>query len=96
MTYAAAYSHLPVLKMLVEHGGDVLYQGPVSHTRQCVLNLIQHSTRDTNHVHRVYPLHFTGLPMVDPLSVWSTCCPSLERGYLRWTEVVGPAFTVQF
>ena len=34
--YAAKYDHLPVLKMLVEHGGDVFHKGPVSHTRQCI------------------------------------------------------------
>ena len=34
--YAAVKNHLPVLKMLVEHGGDVFHKGPVSHIRQCV------------------------------------------------------------
>ena len=34
--YAAHCDHLPVLKMLVEHGGDVFHKGLVSHTRQCV------------------------------------------------------------
>ena len=59
-------------------------------------NLIQHSTHDTNHVHRVQSLPFTLLPMVDPLSVSSTCCPSLETGSLRWMRMVGHAFTGQF
>ena len=59
-------------------------------------NLIQHSTHDTNHVHRVQSLPFTLLPMVDPLSVSSTCCPSLETGSLRWMRMVGHAFTMQF
>ena len=94
--YAARYDHLPVLKMLVEHGGDVFHKAQVSHTRQCTHSLIQHSTHDTNHVHRIHPLPFTGLPMVDPLSVWSTCCPSLETGYLRWMKMVGHALTMQF
>ena len=68
--YAAVENHLHVLKMLVEHGGDVFPKAQVSHTRQCVYrNLIQHSTHDTNHVHRVHSLPFTGLPMVDRLSV---------------------------
>ena len=34
--YAAWYDHLPVLKMLVEHEGDVFHKAKVSHTRQCV------------------------------------------------------------
>ena len=59
-------------------------------------NLIQHSTHDTNHVHRVHSLPFTLLPMVDPLSVSSTCCLSLETGSLRWMCMVGHAFTMQF
>ena len=58
-------------------------------------NLIQHSTHDPNHVHRVQSLPFTLLPMVDPLSVSSTCCPSSETGSLRWMRKVGHAFTVQ-
>ena len=66
-----------------------------SHSSVCTHNLIQHSTHDTNHVHRVHSLPFTKLPMVDPLSVWSTCCPSLERGCLRWMIMVGHVFTVQ-
>ena len=65
------------------------------HSSVCTHNLIQHSTYDTNHVHRIHPLPFTGLPRVDPLSVWSTCCPSLERGCLRWMEMVGHVFTLQ-
>ena len=66
-----------------------------SHSSVCTHNLIQHSTHDTNHVHRFHPLSFTELPMVDPLSVWSTCCPSLERECLRWMIMVGHVFTVQ-
>ena len=58
-------------------------------------NLIQHSTHDTNHVHRVQSLPFTLLPMVDPLSVSSTCCPSLETGSLMWMWMVWHAFTMQ-
>ena len=79
--YAAVKNHLPVLKMLVEHGGDVFHKAQVhvSHSSVCTHNVIQHSTHDTNHVHRIHPLSFTMLPMVDPSSVWSTCCPSLER-----------------
>ena len=66
-----------------------------SHSSVCTDNLMQHSIHDTNHVHRVHSLPFTELPMVDPLSVWSTCCPSLERECLRWMKMVRPAFTVQ-
>ena len=66
-----------------------------SHSSVCTHNLVQHSTHDTNCVHRVQPLPFTKLPMVDPLSVWSTCCPSLERGWLRWMIMVRHVFTVQ-
>ena len=66
-----------------------------SHSSVCTHNLIQHSTHDTNHVHRIQPLPFTGLPVVDPLSVWSTCCPSLERGCLRWMIMVRHVFTMQ-
>ena len=58
-------------------------------------NLIQHSTHDTNHVHRIHPLPFTGLPIMVPLSVLSTCCPSLERGSLRRMRMVWHAFTMQ-
>ena len=130
--YAAVKNHLPILKMLVEHGGDwrrqhvnscitvwipfdccseepppcaedvggtwgrcVSQNTSESHSSVCTHNLIQHSTHDTNHVHRFHPLSFTELPMVDPLSVWSTCCPSLERGCLRWMIMVGHVFTVQ-
>ena len=67
-----------------------------SHSSVCTHNLVQHSTHDTNCVHRVQPLPFTKLPMVDPLSVWSTCCPSLERGCLRWMIMVWHVFTMQF
>ena len=34
--YAARHDHLPILKMLVEHEGDVFHKGQVSDTRQCV------------------------------------------------------------
>ena len=57
--------------------------------------LTQRSTHDTNHVHRVHSLPFTLLPMVDPLSLLSTCCPSLETGSLSWMRMVGHAFTMQ-
>ena len=50
-----------------------------SHSSVCTHNLMQHSTHDTNHVHRIHALPFTVLPIVDPLNVWSTCCPSLEK-----------------
>ena len=59
-------------------------------------NLIQDSTHDTDHVHRIHPLPSTMLPMVDPLSVSSTCCPSLKTGGLRWMRMVSHAFTMQF
>ena len=58
-------------------------------------NLIQHSTNDANHVHRVQSLPSTLLPMVDPLSASSTYCPSSETGGLRWMSMVGHAFTMQ-
>ena len=47
------------------------------------------------HVHRIHSLPFTGLPLVAPLSVWSTCCPTLETGSLWWMQMVARAFTMQ-
>ena len=47
------------------------------------------------HVHRIHPLPFTGLPLVAPLSVWSTWCPTLETGSLWWMRMVGRASTMQ-
>ena len=73
-----------MVKVLLAHGADVFHKAEVSHTRQCPHNLMQHLTNDTNHVHRVQSLPSTLLPMVDPLSVSSTCCPSLETGGLQW------------
>ena len=67
-----------------------------SHLSVCADNLIQHSAHDTNRVHRIHLLPFTGLPIVDPLSVWSTCCPSLRRKDLKWIHVVWHVFTMQF
>ena len=32
--FAAQYDHLPVLKMLMEHGANVLHKAKVSHTQQ--------------------------------------------------------------
>ena len=66
--YAAVLGHLPVLRLLMEHGGDVFYKAKVSHNRQWYPQptVIQHSTHDTNHVHRVHALPFTLLHMVDP------------------------------
>ena len=93
---AAGMGHLHVLKMLMEHGGDTFHKAKVSHTQRGTHNLIQHSTHDTNHVHRVQSLSCTLLPMVDPLSVLSTCCPSLETGSLSWMRMVGHAFTWQY
>ena len=92
---AALTGHLPVLKMLMEHGGDIFHKAKVSHTRQWYPQPSKHSTHDTNHVHRVHTLPFTLLSMVDPLSVLSTCCPSLETGSLSWMRMVRHAFTVQ-
>ena len=93
-----------MVKVLLAHGADVLHEAEVSHTQQWFIythNLIQHSTIDTNHlctnhVHRVQSLLFTLLPMVDPLIVSSTCCPSLEKGGLQWLGMVQHAFTLQF
>ena len=66
-----------------------------SHSALVLHPLAQHSTHDTNHVHRVQPLPFTLLPMLHPLSVSSTCYPSLETGSLRWIRMVGHACTGQ-
>ena len=92
---ATIKGHLPVLKILLAKGANVFHKAQVSHTRSGTHNLIQHSTHDTNHVHRVQSLPFTLLPMVDPLSVSSTCCLSSETGSLRWMRMVGHAFTGQ-
>ena len=77
--YAAQYDHLPLLKMLVEHGAEVFHKAQVSRLLKGAQKLMQHLTHGPNFVHRLQPLPFMLLHMVDPLSVLSTCCLSLER-----------------
>ena len=71
--YAARYDHLPVLKMLVEHGADVLHKAQVSKHLSGAHKLLQRLTHGPNLVCRLQPLPFMLLHMVDPLSVLSTC-----------------------
>ena len=40
--YAVEFGNLPVMKMLIEHGANVLHKRPVSHTRQlCTLTFAE-------------------------------------------------------
>ena len=83
--FAAQYGHRPIVELLVRKGADVFQEAKVSHTLGSVVhNLYSASfTHNINHVHRVHSLSFTMLPMVVPLSVSSTCCPSSETRSLR-------------
>ena len=90
MMFAAQYGHCPIVELLVSHGADVFQKAQVSHTLGSGVNNLYSPlfTHIINHVHRVYSLPFTMLPMVVPLSVSSTCCPSSETESLRWMRMV--------
>ena len=74
--YAARGGHLPVVKVLLEHGADVFHKAEVSHTQRWYVHTYPQSNTAlhlcANHVHRIQSLPFTLLPMVDPLNVSST------------------------
>ena len=90
MMFAAQYGHRPIVELLVDHGADVFQETKVSHTLCSGLHNLYSPpfTHNINHVHRVFSLPFTMLPMVDPLSVSSTCCASLETGSLGLIRMV--------
>ena len=88
--FAAQYGHRPIVELLVDHRANVFQEADVSHTLGSgVRNPYSPSfTHNINHVHRVHSLPFTMLPMVVPLSVSSTCCPSSETESLRLMRMV--------